>query len=100
MNPPLVTPVERACADIVEQSGTLTFTEVAKRSGTSKATLYRRPEPRSIIEEHRSRHSEAATLSGIAIELGHLRQGLDAVAARVRHREEILRQLRRRSDKS
>ncbi len=100
MNLPLVARVERACADIVEQSGPFSFTEVARRSGTSKATLYRRPELRSIIEEHRAHHREAATLSGIAIELGHLRQGLEAVAARVRHHEELLRQLRRRSDKS
>lgn len=97
MNASLVARVEQACAEIAEQGTSLTFTQVAARVGTSKATLYRRAELRSIIEEHRARHREARTLSGLVIEIDQLRQGLEAVAARVRHHEEILRDIRRRT---
>jgi AcrR family transcriptional regulator len=97
---PLVAQVERACAAIIDQGVPLTFAEVAKRSGTSKATLYRRVELRSIIEEHRSRDREAHTLTGLVVELDQLRQGLEAVAAKVRRHEEILRSLQHRPKKT
>ncbi len=99
MSAPLVARVEQACAQIIDDGATLTFAEVASRSGTSKATLYRRAELRSIIEEHRSRNREAHTLTGLVVELDQLRQGLEAVAAKVRRHEETLRRLQRRADK-
>jgi hypothetical protein len=98
--PSLVNRVEQACAQIIEQDGTLTFAAVASRARTSKATLYRRAELRSIVEEHRSRNREAHTLTGLVIELDHLRQGLEAVAAKVRRHEEILRSLQRQANKT
>jgi hypothetical protein len=97
--PSLVNRVEQACAQIIEQDGTLTFAAVASRARTSKATLYRRAELRSIVEEHRSRNREAHTLTGLVVELDHLRQGLEAVAAKVRRHEEILRSLQRQANK-
>ena len=100
MSPPsLVNRVEQACAQIIEQDGTLTFAAVASQAGTSKATLYRRAELRSIVEEHRNRNREAHTLTGLVVELDHLRQGLEAVAAKVRRHEEILRSLQRQANK-
>ena len=100
MNAPLVTRVERACAAIVDEGAALTFAEVATRAGTSKATLYRRAELRSIVEEHRSRNREAHTLTALVVELDHLRLGLEAVAAKVRRHEEMLRSLQRRADRT
>ena len=100
MSAPLVTQVERVCARIVEDGIPLTFAEVATRAGTSKATLYRRGELRSIIEEHRSRGREAHTLTGLVVELDQLRQGLEAVAAKVRRHEEVLRRLQRPASKT
>jgi hypothetical protein len=95
-----VTRVERACAQIIDDGVPLTFAEVASRVGTSKATLYRRTELRSIIEEHRTHIREAHTLTGLVVELNQLRQGLEAVAAKVRRHEEILRDLQRRANKA
>lgn len=100
MNAPLLAQVEQACADIVDEGVPLTFAAVATRAGTSKATLYRRPELRSVIEEHRSRNREAHTLTGLVVELDHLRQGLEAIAAKVRRHEEILRGIQRRASKT
>ena len=100
MTAELVTRVEQACAQLLEQRVPVTFAEVATRTQTSKATLYRRTELRSIIEEHRIRGREAHTLSGLVVELDQLRQGLEAVAARVRHHEELLRDLQRRTTKT
>ncbi len=100
MTADLVNRVEQACAQLIEQHVPVTFAEVATRAQTSKATLYRKTELRSIIEEHRTRDREAHTLSGLVIELDQLRRGLEAVAARVRHQEELLRDLQRRTSKT
>ncbi len=94
MNDVLVTRVEQACAQLTDQRAPVTFAEVASRAGTSKATLYRRTELRSIIEEHRTRDREAHTLSGLVVQIDQLRHSLEAVATRVRRHEELLRNLR------
>lgn len=100
MSSDLVTCVEQACTQMTDEGSTITFAEVASRVGLSKATLYRRAELRSIVEEHRARDRDAHTLSGLVIELDQLRQGLEAVAAKVRRHEELLRQLQRRTNNS
>lgn len=97
MSAQLIDRVEQACAQINDAGSPLTFTAVATRVGISKATLYRRPELRAIVEEHRSRDREAHTLTALVVELDQLRHGLEAVAAKVRRHEEILRDLQRRS---
>jgi DNA-binding Lrp family transcriptional regulator len=98
MNTDLIARVERACVNINEEHSPVTFAEVAARVGTSKATLYRRAELRSIIEEHRTHNREAHTLTGLVVELDQLRHALEAVAAKVRHHEEVLRNLQRRAN--
>ncbi len=100
MNEEVTIRVESACAELVEAGNPITFTAVAARAGLAKATLYRRPELRAIVEEHRISDREAHTLTGLVVELDQLRQGLEAVAARVRRHEEELRTLRRRPSKS
>ncbi len=95
--PDLVGRVERACLELSAAGRDVTFGEVAERAGVGKATLYRRPELRALVEEHRLRSREALTLSGLAVEVDQLRRGLEAVAARVRHHEEVLRRLTCRS---
>lgn len=86
--------VEQCCDALSNEGNTITFAAVAERVGISKATLYRRPELRAIIEEHRARERDAHSLSGIVVELDHLRQGLEAVAAKVRRHEEEIRKLK------
>ncbi len=88
--------VESVCAELIGAGEQVTFTAIAAQAGISKTTLYRRPELRAVVEEHRRADHEAYSLSGFVVELDHLRQGLEAVAAKVRRHEEELRRLRRR----
>ena len=87
--------VEQACRDLATTSTPITFPAVADLAGIGRATLYRRPELRAVVEEHRQHTREALTLTGLAVQLDQLRTGLEAVAAKVRRHEEELRKLRR-----
>lgn len=87
--------VEDACAAIILAGQPVTFDDVAARTGLGRATLYRNPDLRRIIEEHRTRGKEAHTLSGLTTEIAHLRIAVDAIAATVRRHEEELRRLRK-----
>lgn len=92
--------VEAACMQLLEQGQPVTFGDVAILAQTSRTTLYRRPDLRVLVEEHRSRGREANTLSGLAIQVDQLRNGLEAVAANVRRHEEALRRLQPRGKKA
>jgi hypothetical protein len=89
--------VEQACRELAAISTPITFPAVADLAGVGRATLYRRPELRAVVEEHRQHNREALTLTGLAVELDQLRASLEAVAAKVRRQEEELRKLRRQS---
>jgi AcrR family transcriptional regulator len=99
MSADLVARVEEACTELVEGGEAVTFAAVATHAGVAKATLYRRLELRAIVEERRRSDREAHSFSGIVVELDLLRQGLEAVAAKVRRHEEELRALRRQVSK-
>ena len=88
--------VEQACLDLVTTDQPLTFDQVAARTGLSRATLYRNPELRAVIEEHRHRDREAHTLTRLATEINHLRTAVEALASKVRRHEEELRPSRHR----
>jgi len=59
MSADLITRVESACTQLVQRGETVTFAAVATHAGVAKATLYRRPELRAIVEEHRRGDREA-----------------------------------------
>jgi AcrR family transcriptional regulator len=99
MSADLVARVEEACTELIEGGEAVTFAAVATHAGVAKATLYRRLELRAIVEERRRSDREAHSFSGIVVELDLLRQGLEAVAAKVRRHEEELRALRRQVSK-
>src|ERR1019366_1081420 len=86
--PALVARAEQACTQLAASGQPVTFTAVATRAGIGRATLYRDPGLRAVIEEHRHRAASASTLTGLAAAIA-------AVAARVRHHEEQLRRLSR-----
>lgn len=88
--------VETACQEMAAAGEPVTFTAVAARAGLAKATLYRRPELRAIVEEHRRSGREAPTLSGLIVEIDQLRRALETLAAKVRGHEEQIRALQRR----
>ena len=64
-------------------------------AGIGRATLYRRPELRAIVEEHRRHGRDALTLTGLQVQIDQLRRSLEAVAAKVRRHEETIRRLER-----
>jgi len=86
--------VEDACAALLAAGQPITFDKVATQAGLGRATLYRNPDLRAVVEEHRTRGREAHTLTGLATEIEHLRIALDALATKVRRHEEQLRRLR------
>jgi len=91
MNP--LTSVEAACHQLAGNDDPITFTAIAERTGISRTTLYRNPDLRAVIEEHRRRSNDPRTLTGLTTEIAHLRTGLEALADRVRQQEERLRHL-------
>jgi uncharacterized protein DUF6262 len=97
MTQPPLDRAERACAELAQTGQQVTFTAVAARTGLARATLYRNPQIRAVIDEHRARQADARTLSGLATEISHLRTALEAVAGNVHQHEARLRRLERRA---
>jgi Family of unknown function (DUF6262) len=85
--------VEAACTALAAAGDAITFAAVAERTGISRTTLYRNPQLRAVIEDHRSHSHDRRTLTGVAAEIAHLRSALEAIADRVRRHEERLRRL-------
>ena len=83
--------VEAACANLAHNGEAITFTAVADHTGISRTTLYRNPQLRAVVEEHRSHTHNPHTLTGLAAEIAHLRTGLQTLADKVRNQEERLR---------
>lgn len=88
--------VEDACTRLADNGQPITFTAIAEHTGLSRTTLYRNPQLRAVIEQHRANSHDRHTLTGIAAEIAHLRTGLEAIADRVRQQEERLRRLEAR----
>jgi hypothetical protein len=93
MNDQQLQATSRACTELAAAGQPVTFTTVAARSRVPRGTLYRNPALRAVIEEHRSRARQAATLPDITSELASQRLALQALAERVRRHEELLRKL-------
>ena len=87
--------VEAACAELAAAGQPVTFAEVAARTRISRTTLYRRPELRAIVEQHRQHGRDALTLTGLQVQIDQLRLALEAVAAKTRHHEEQVRKFHR-----
>ena len=87
--------VERACRHLLTTGAAITFDAVAAHTGIGRATLYRHPELRAIIEEHRQHGRNALTLTGLQVQIDQLRLALEAVATNTRRHEEQLRKLHR-----
>jgi Family of unknown function (DUF6262) len=90
------TQVERTCTELTAEGHPVTFTAVAARTGLGRTTLYRNPTLRALVEQHR--HQPApGTLTRLSADLATLTTALEAIAARVRHHEELLRNLRQQN---
>lgn len=93
MNENTLARVERVCAELVTKGYPITFTAVAEQAQIGRASLYRDPQLRAIVDEHRTRQTDARTLSGLATELAHLRTAIEALAEVVKRHEEQLRKI-------
>ena len=80
--------VEHACRHLLTTGTPITFDTVATHTGIGRATLYRRPELRAIVEEHRRHGRDALTLTELQIQIDQLRLAPEAVAAKTRRHEE------------
>ena len=85
--------VEHVCAELTTSGQPITFTTVAQQAQISRATLYRDPQLRAIVDEHRTRQTDARTLTGLATEVAHLRTAVEALAEGVKRHEEQLRRI-------
>jgi hypothetical protein len=90
-----LTRVEAVCAELITAGQPVTFKEVADRAQVSRTTLYRRDDLRALVDEHRARGRDATPLSALAAQVSRLHRSLEAVAAKVRRHEEMLRRLER-----
>ena len=95
-SPDAITRAEQACSKLAADGQPVTFTAVAALAQISRATLYRDPALRALVDEHRHHAADANSLTGLAADITALRTALEAVAGRVRRHEEQLRQLNRR----
>lgn len=77
MNPSLTERVEQACSELLTAGEPITFDAVARGAGIGRATLYRRPELRVLVEEHRQQARDALTLTGLAVQIDQLRIALE-----------------------
>jgi len=79
-----LTTVETVCRELAATGEPITFTVIAERTQISRTTLYRNPQLRAVIEEHRHHNNDPRTLTGITAEISHLRTAVEALADRVR----------------
>jgi hypothetical protein len=75
---------EQARAELAAASQPVTFTAVAACAGIGRATFYRDPALRALIDGRRHDAASAGTLTGLADDITALRTAIEAVAARVR----------------
>lgn len=92
----LVATVDAALEALATEDRAVTFTAVAERAGVARATLYRNPTLRALIDQRRRDQIDTRSLTGLHTEITHLRTALEALAGRVRDHEERLRHLERR----
>ena len=85
--------VEQVCIDLTTTGSPVTFTAVAEAAQTARATLYRNRELRAVIDDHRTRQTDARTLTGLATEVAQLRSIVETLASTVTAHEERLRRL-------
>ena len=85
--------VERACTQLHHDGQQVTFTAVAAATGIGRTTLYRNPDLRAVVDQHRRRSATSGTLTGLTDEIATLRTAVEAIADRVRKHEEQLRRL-------
>jgi hypothetical protein len=91
--------VEQACTALTSNQQPVTFTAVAKAANISRATLYRNPVLRALVEQHRQTSAPTTTLDRLNEDVATLRIAVEELAQRVRHHDEQIRRLNRLTTK-
>lgn len=87
--------VEQACIDLADNKRPVTFTAVAEAAKISRATLYRNPTLRAIVEQHRQASAPTSTLNRLDEDVATLRIAIEELADRIRRHDEQIRRLNR-----
>jgi hypothetical protein len=80
--------VEQACTDLLDSGEQITFTALATKTSVARTTLDRNQPLRAVIDDHRTRQTEARTPSGLTSQIAHLR----------RHEEQLRKLQQRRAN--
>jgi hypothetical protein len=91
--------VEDACTTLAGNHQQVTFSAVAVAADVSRATLYRNPTLRALVEHHRQATAPATTFDRIADDIATLRITVEALADQVRRQGEQIRRLNRLTTK-
>lgn len=93
------TRVEQACISLADSHQPVTFTAVADAANVSRATLYRNPELRALVEHHRQAAAPTSTLDRLDEDVATLRIAVEELAKQVRRHDEQIRRLNRSTTK-
>jgi hypothetical protein len=91
--------VEQACIDLAGNHQPVTFTAVADAAHVSRATLYRNPTLRILVEHHRRFNTPTSPLDRLEEDLATLRIAIAELADRIRRHDEQIRRLNRLTTK-
>ena len=91
--------VEQACIDLADNHQPVTFTAVADAAHVSRATLYRNPTLRALVEHHRQVSTPTRPLDRLDEDVATLRIAIEELAQRVRRHDEQIRRLNRLTTK-
>jgi hypothetical protein len=87
--------VEQACSDLTDNHQPVTFTAVADAAHVSRATLYRNPTLRALVEHHRRSSTPTSPLDRLDEDVATLRIAIEELADRIRRHDEQIRRLNR-----
>ncbi|CAG4933596.1 DUF6262 family protein [Acidithrix sp. C25] len=94
-SPEVISKVEQACRELVDEGKVVSFVEVARRIGITRNRLYRNEELRATVTEYRNISRDVHTFLGLSAEISHLRTAVEVLADNVRRHEEQIRRLSR-----
>lgn len=90
--------VEQACIRLAEEQQRVTFTAVADTAQVSRATLYRNPTLRALIDQRRQPDTKPE-LDRLHEDVTTLRTAVEEIADRLRRHDEQIRRLNRLTTK-
>jgi len=91
--------VKQACIDLADNHQPVTFTAVADAAHVSRATLYRNPTLRALVEHHRYASTSTSPLDRLDEDVATLRIAIKELADQIRRHDEQIRRLNRLTTK-